>query len=253
MASLREIVAELDRLLEPEAFGDYGPNGLQVEGRPQVDHVATGVSASLELFEAAIAAGAQLIVTHHGLFWDGDDPRVVGAHRERLAALLRAEVSLVSYHLPLDAHPRVGNNALLAAGLGLVDPQPFALHRGRAIGVHARVDGDGIGPDELVARVAALTGREPLGFLGGPPRVRTVGIVSGGGARSVHEAIAAGLDAFVTGEPVEWARALARESGIHFIAAGHHATETFGPRALGEHLRERFGVLWSDIPVENPV
>ena len=162
-------------------------------------------------------------------------------------------MSLAAYHLPLDAHPVLGNNALIAAGLGLVDPQPFAFHHGRAIGVHARVEGDGIAPDELVARVATLTGREPLGFLGGPPSVRTVGIVSGGAARSVHEAIAAGLDAFMTGEPAEWARALAREAGIHFIAAGHHATETFGPRALGEHLRERFGVAWTDIPVENPV
>jgi dinuclear metal center YbgI/SA1388 family protein len=253
MASLLEIVAELDRLLEPEAFSDYCPNGLQVEGRAQIDRVATGVSASLELFEAAIASGAQLILTHHGLFWDGDDPRVLGARRERLTALLRADVSLVAYHLPLDAHPRVGNNALLAAGLGLVDPQPFGLRHGRAVGVQARVEGEGIAPEELLGRVAALTGREPLGFLGGPPQVRTVGIISGGAARSVNEAIAAGLDAFVTGEPAEWARAVALESGIHFIAAGHHATETFGPRALGEHLRERFEIEWSDIPVENPV
>ena len=253
MAPLREIVAELDRLLEPETFSDYGPNGLQVEGAGEVAHVATGVSASVELFERAIAAGAQLIVTHHGLFWEGDDPRVLGSHRARLRALLAADVSLASYHLPLDAHPRVGNNALIAAGLGLVDPQPFAVHRGRAIGVRAVVPGEGIGAAELLARIAALTAREPLAFPGGPQRVRSVGIVSGGAARSVREAIALGLDAFITGEPAEWARALAAEAGIHFIAAGHHATETFGPRALGEHLRERFGVAWTDIDVANPV
>jgi len=253
MAPLREMVAELDRLLDSQSFSDYGPNGLQVEGAHEVAHVATGVSASVELFERAIAAGAQLIVTHHGVFWDGDDPRIVGSHRARLRTLLAADVSLAAYHLPLDAHPLVGNNALIAAGLGLTDPQPFSVWRGRAIGVAASAPGDGIDAAELVARVAALTAREPLAFPGGPQRVRTVGIVSGGGARSVHEAIARGLDAFITGEPAEWARALAAESGIHFIAAGHHATETFGPRALGEHLRERFGVAWSDIDVANPV
>ena len=253
MAPLREMVAELDRLLDPESFSDYGSNGLQVEGAQEVAHVATGVSASVELFERAIAAGAQLIVTHHGVFWDGDDPRIIGSHRARLRTLLAADVSLAAYHLPLDAHPLVGNNALIAAGLGLIDPQPFSVHRGRAIGVAATAPGEGIDAAELVARVAALTAREPLAFPGGPQRVRTVGIVSGGGARSVHEAIARGLDAFITGEPAEWARALAAESGIHFIAAGHHATETFGPRALGEHLRERFGVAWTDIDVANPV
>jgi dinuclear metal center YbgI/SA1388 family protein len=253
MAALAQIIAELDRLLEPAAFADYCPNGLQVEGVAHVAHVATGVSASVELFERAIAAGAELIVVHHGLFWDGDDPRLVGPRRQRLRMLLAADVSLAAYHLPLDAHPRVGNNALLAAGLGLVEPQPFAQHGGRAIGVRATAPGAGVGADELVARVAALTGREPLALPGGPPVVRSVGIVSGGAARDVHLAIDAGLDAFITGEPAEWARALAAEAGIHFIAAGHHATETFGPRALGEHLRERFGVAWTDVAVENPV
>src|ERR1700676_245902 len=127
MALLSEIVAELDRLLDPAGFSDYCPNGLQVEGRAQVTHVATGVSATLELFQHAIEAGAELIVTHHGLLWDGDDPRVVGARRERLRMLLAADASLVSYHLPLDAHPVLGNNALLATGLGLLDPEPFGL------------------------------------------------------------------------------------------------------------------------------
>jgi len=253
MARLTEIVADLDRLLDPEGFEDYGPNGLQVQGAEEVTHVVTGVSASLELFERAIEGGAQLIVTHHGLLWNADDPRVVGARRERLRALLRADVSLVAYHLPLDAHPVVGNNALIAAGLGLLDPEPFGRHRGRAIGVRARVPGEGIAATELVARVAALTGREPLALPGGPEVVRSVGIVSGGGARNVEEAIAAGLDAFITGEPAEWAAALAREARIHFVAAGHHATETFGPQALGEHLREHFGVRVTDIPIANPV
>jgi dinuclear metal center YbgI/SA1388 family protein len=253
MALLNEILAELDRLLEPDSFADHGPNGLQVQGSAEVTHVATGVSATLELFERAIDAGAQLILTHHGLFWDGDDARVVGVLRDRLRLLLGADVSLVAYHLPLDAHPVLGNNALIAAGLGLEGRRPFAVHRGREIGVRATAPGAGITPAELVARVAALTARQPLALMHGPELIRSVGIVSGGGARNVHDAIAAGLDAFITGEPAEWASALAGESRIHFLAAGHHATETFGPRALGEHLASRFGVAHTDIPIVNPV
>jgi dinuclear metal center YbgI/SA1388 family protein len=253
MALLHEMLAEADRLLEPAAFADYCPNGLQVAGREEITHVATGVSASLELFELAIAAGAQLIVTHHGLFWQGDDQRIVGALRERLAILLEADVSLAAYHLPLDAHPVIGNNALIAAGLGLADPQPFGRHGDRALGVRADFGGEGIAVEDLVARVARLTEREPLAFLGGPALVRGVGIVSGAAARSVDEAIDAGLDAFVTGEPAEWARAISLERGIHFIAAGHHATETFGVRALGQHLATRFGVEHTDVRIANPV
>jgi dinuclear metal center YbgI/SA1388 family protein len=253
MALLTEMLAELDRLLDPDSFADHGPNGLQVQGCAEVTHVATGVSASVELFERASDAGAQLIVTHHGLFWDGDDPRVVGALRDRLRLLLGADISLVAYHLPLDAHPVVGNNALIAAGLGLEERRPFGVHRGREIGVRATAPGAGITPAELVARLAELTARQPLALMHGPPLIQSVGIVSGGGARNVHEAIAAELDAFITGEPAEWASAIARESRIHFLAAGHHATETFGPRALGEHLARSFGVAHTDIPIVNPV
>jgi len=253
MAARTEIIAELDRLLEPASFRDYCPNGLQVEGRAKVAHVATGVSASVELFEQAIAAGADLILTHHGLFWDGEDPRVLGARRARLSLLLASDTSLAAYHLPLDAHPSFGNNALIAAGIGAVTEQPFGLAAGRAVGWRARYDGQGIAAEDLARRLATLTAREPLAFLEGPARVRTVGIVSGGGGRSLFEAIDAGLDAFVTGEAEEWARAAARESGIHFIAAGHHATETFGVRALGEHLAGTLGVEHTHFAIDNPV
>jgi dinuclear metal center YbgI/SA1388 family protein len=253
MAALTEIVAELDRLLDPQAFSDYCPNGLQVQGRAEISRIATGVSASVELFERAIEAGAELIVTHHGLIWNGDDGRIVGPYRERLQLLLGAEVSLAAYHLPLDAHPTLGNNALIALGIGGTLDVPFGIAQGREIGWRARFDEEGIGAGELVVRVAALTGRAPLAFLGGPERVRTVAIVSGGGASSVHEALGDGVDAFITGEPAEWARAVAIEGGIHFIAAGHHATETFGVRALGDHLAERFALAHRYIEIENPV
>jgi dinuclear metal center YbgI/SA1388 family protein len=253
MATLREIIGELDRLLEPEAFPDHCPNGLQVTGRPNVEHVVTGVSASGELFERALECGADLVLTHHGLFWEGDDVRVIGAHRMRLGLLLGGDISLAAYHLPLDAHPTLGNNALLARGLGAEPTTPFVRVGARHIGWIASFEDDGVGAGELVERLTKLTGREVLAFPGGPPLVRTVGVVSGGGGRSVHEAIAADLDAFITGEAEEWARALARDGGIHFLAGGHHATETFGVRALGEHLAARFAITHTYIEIDNPV
>ena len=253
MATRREIIEELDRLLEAESFRDYCPNGLQVAGRDEVTRVATGVSASAELLEQALARGADLVLTHHGLFWEGDDRRVIGSLRRRLGLLLEADASLAAYHLPLDAHATLGNNALIAAGIGASLGEPFGIAAGRPCGWSARFDGAGVTPDELKARVARLTGREPLAFLDGPELVRNVGIVSGGAAKLVSEAVAAGLDAFITGEPAEPSRAIARESAIHFIAAGHHATETLGVRALGEHLVTRFGVEHSYIEIANPV
>jgi dinuclear metal center YbgI/SA1388 family protein len=253
MASLDAILADLDRLLEPERFDDYCPNGLQVAGRPTVETVVSGVSAGVELFEAALARGADLVLTHHGIFWNGDDRRVTGRLHRRLRLLLGADVGLLAYHLPLDAHPDCGNNALIAAGLGCVDRQPFGRHRGREIGCRGRFPGDGIPAEELVRRVDALTGRRPLAFLAGPAAVRTVGIVSGAGCDHLGEAVAAGLDAFVTGEPAERAMSEARESAIHFLAAGHYATETFGVRALGDRLAERFGVEHVFVDVPNPI
>jgi dinuclear metal center YbgI/SA1388 family protein len=253
VAALTEILAELDRLLEPAAFADHCPNGLQVQGRRYVERVVTGVSASVGLFERAIEAGADLVLTHHGLFWDGDDRRVVGRLHRRLGILLANDVSLAAYHLPLDGHPRLGNNAVIAERLGCVEREPFAVHRGRAIGCRARFPDGGVTIDELVGRIAALTGREPLVFRAGPDRVQSVGIVSGAACGHLDDAVAAGLDAFVTGEPTERVMGQAEESGIHFIAAGHYATETFGIRAVGGHLVERFAVEHVFVDVPNPI
>jgi dinuclear metal center YbgI/SA1388 family protein len=215
--------------------------------------VVTGVSATLALFERAVELGADLVLTHHGLFWDGDDPRVVGRLRRRLGILLANDVSLAAYHLPLDAHPRLGNNAVIAERLGCTRVEQFGAHRGRAIGTRGRFPGDGIPPAELVHRIAGLTGRPPLAFTAGPDPVRTIGIVSGAAGGHLDEAIAAGLDAFLTGEPAERVMAQAQESGIHFIAAGHYATETFGVRALGGHLVDRFAVEHVFVDLPNPI
>jgi dinuclear metal center YbgI/SA1388 family protein len=253
MARLDEILDHLERMLEPERFEDYCPNGLQVAGRAEVATVVTGVSAHLELIELAVTRRADLLLTHHGIFWDGDDRRVTGRLHGRLRLLLAADVALAAYHLPLDAHPEYGNNALIAAGLGCVAPRPFGRHRGREIGCRGEFAADGISPAELLRRVHDLTGRRPLAFTTGPDPIRSIGIVSGAGSGHLGEAIAAGLDAFVTGEPAERVMAEARESAIHFIAAGHYATETFGVRALGDRLADRFGVEHVFIDVPNPI
>jgi dinuclear metal center YbgI/SA1388 family protein len=255
MAPLGEILKNLDELLDPGAFDDYGPNGLQVPGSENVEHVVTGVSGQAELFERAAAAGAQMVLVHHGILWDFHPRRVDRLQARRLRTLLANDISLVAYHLPLDANPVVGNNALIADGLGCDRDgrAPFGHARGRPVGINARFSGAGIGADELLARVRALTGREPLAFLAGPESVRSIGIVSGAAAELVQEAIDLGLDAFLTGEPAEHVMATAREAGVHFIAAGHYATETFGVRRLGEILVERFGINHDFVDIPNPV
>ncbi|MDX6643261.1 MAG: hypothetical protein QOD76_1223 [Solirubrobacteraceae bacterium] len=253
MPALSAILEELDRLLDPGAFEDHGPNGLQVPGSTEITTVATGVSAGLELFERAATIDAELVLVHHGLFWEGQSRAVSRELAARLKLLLAHDINLVAYHLPLDAHPEVGNNALIAEGLRAEAREPFGVHRGRAIGFAARFAGDGLAAPELFKRVRALTGREPLVFDGGPQRVRSLGIVSGGAAGDLQQAIDAGLDAFLTGEPAEPAMALAREAGVHFIAAGHYATETFGVRRLGELVAQQFGISHEFIDVPNPV
>jgi dinuclear metal center YbgI/SA1388 family protein len=252
-ATCKDIIGFLDALLDPASYEDYGPNGLQVPGKDHIQTVVTGVSANAELFVRARELAADLILVHHGLFWKGPPRPLDQAAKRRLQMLFDADVSLVAYHLPLDGHLEVGNNALLAAALGAGDVAPFAAHASATIGVRARFPGEGILPADLIGRVAAATHREPLAFTDGPDPVRTVGIVSGSGADHLDEAIDAGLDAFITGEPAERSMARARESAIHFVAAGHYATETFGVKALGERLAERFEVRHIFVDVPNPI
>jgi dinuclear metal center YbgI/SA1388 family protein len=247
-----EIVAYLDDLLEIGSFGDYGPNGLQVPGAEEVSVVATGVSAQRELFERAVAEGAQMVLSHHGLFWDFH-PRAIGpAMKERLRILFDADVSLAAYHLPLDAHPEVGNNAIICDLLGLERSEPFAQHRGQAVGFVGR-SAEGIPFGELRRRCAQAFGQEPFVWDAGPETVRSVGVVSGGAQGHFHEAIAQGLDAFLTGETAEHVMAEAREAGVHFIAGGHYATETFGVRRLGDLVAEKFGVAHRFVDIPNPI
>jgi dinuclear metal center YbgI/SA1388 family protein len=252
MARRDEIIAYLDELLDIGAFTDYGPNGLQVPGADEVSLVVTGVSAQRELFERAIAEGAQLVLCHHGLFWDFHSRAITPPMKERLRVLFDADISLAGYHLPLDAHPEVGNNALICAALGLERAEPFAEHKGRSIGFVGR-SADGIPFAELRARCAEVFGQEPFVFDDGPEIVHSIGIVSGAAESSFGEAIERGLDAFLTGEVAEHVMAEAREGGVHFIGAGHYATERLGIRRLGELVSERFRIEQRFVEIPNPI
>jgi dinuclear metal center YbgI/SA1388 family protein len=250
--SIHELVEHCDRLLEIHATRDFGPNGLQVEGRRPVRRIVTGVSSCVELFERARDSGADAVLVHHGLFWDGMPRQLDGYLYRRVAVLIEAGIHLVAYHLPLDRHAELGNNILAARGLGLYSIEPFAQYEGAPIGFRGRYP-EPIPASVLVERCEKLFEQAPLAFLEGPAEVSSVGIVSGGAAGEIHQAIAAGLDAYVTGEASEWVMNVARESRIHFLAAGHYATERLGIRALGEHLSQRFGVEHEFVEVKNPV
>jgi dinuclear metal center YbgI/SA1388 family protein len=252
-APIHDILAAADELLHPARFDDYCVNGLQVPGPPSAETLVSGVSASAELFGLAANAGADLVLVHHGMFW-GSGIRVIDAvTKGRLQALFENEIALAAYHLPLDAHPEIGNNAQLARELGAVELSPFARHGTETIGCLGTIPGEGVPLADLLARTRLATNREPLVFDVGPQTVQRVAVVTGAGAGYLEEAAAAGAQAFVTGEVPERAMALAREVGVTLIAAGHYATETFGIRRLGGLLAERFGCEHEFIDVPNPV
>jgi dinuclear metal center YbgI/SA1388 family protein len=256
-ATVTEILDHAETLLDAHAFADHCPVGLQVSGRvEQVEAIATAVSCTRDVFERAAAGGARLVLVHHGLFWKGASQVVDPVLRERLAVLFDNGIAMAGYHLCLDAHPQVGNNALIADALGLARVDvPFAVHGGRAIGVVGELPGDGVPLDAFRATVRdVLGGREPLLLGASLDRpVHRVAVCSGGAAADVDDAAALGCDAFLTGEPREETHARAQELGIAFLAGGHHATEVFGIRALGEHLAERFGLRHEFLDVANPV
>jgi dinuclear metal center YbgI/SA1388 family protein len=241
------IVAYANELLDVASWPEFAPPGLQVVGVAEVSTLVTGVSASKELFERAAAAEAQMVLVHHGLFWR-NEPLVVDRRlRGRLEALFGAELSLVAYHLALDAHPELGNSAQLAARLGVAVDGPFA-----GLGVGGRL-AEPVTLEELGRRVADVVDREPLVLDGGPATIQRVAVTSGGGGYELIRAAHEGFDVLVTGEPEEPNLHTARELGIHLIAAGHHATERLGVQALGDHLAGRFGLTHEYVEVPNPV
>jgi len=244
-----ELVSYLDGLLEPANFKDYCPNGLQVEGRSEIRRVIAGVTASQALLDAAVAAGADAVLVHHGFFWKGEDGRITGIRRQRLGALIENNINLLAYHLPLDAHPELGNNAQLASRMGWQASGRFGE---QAIGwLGELIEPAKLG--QLAADVANGLGRTPL-VIGDMARsIRRIAWCSGGAQGYFEQAIALGVDAYLSGEISEQTVHLARESGVAYIAAGHHATERGGVQALAGHLASHFDLDCSFIDIDNPV
>jgi dinuclear metal center YbgI/SA1388 family protein len=247
VADRDQILDYAAELLDLDAYPDGGPMGMQVAGAREVKRLVCGVSASLELFERAGAAGAQMVVVHHGLFWDST-PRVIDdAMRRRLKALLDAEITLAAYHLALDAHAEVGNNALLARQLGIEPADRFAsIGFGGPLSEPASIE-------EFTVRVREALGSEPVVFAHGPERIERAAVITGGAARYVADAAHEGYDLFLTGEPGEPTLHTALELGIHFVAGGHYATERVGIQALTRTLAEEFDLDWEFVDLPNPV
>lgn len=250
---LDHLVAELDKLLEADGVRDYCPNGLQIEGRSEVRRLITAVSSSRALFTRAVDRDADAVLVHHGLLWNASEPpRLVGSFKERVKILLDAGISLIAYHLPLDRHLEFGNAAEMAKTLGLSALEPFAEHNGQSVGV-CGIFRQPLDAEDLFERIAEVCNQEPQVFEGNRSRISSVGIVTGAAEREYHQAVAAGLDCYITGEATEWVMHQAAEDGVHYVAAGHYATERFGVRALGRWLQQEHGLEVEFIDIPNPV
>ncbi|OEY65188.1 Nif3-like dinuclear metal center hexameric protein [Marinobacter sp. X15-166B] len=247
MISRNDILETLNTWLSPDNFQDYCPNGLQVEGTAQVKTLISGVTASQELIDAAVAADADMLLVHHGYFWKGEDQRVVGIKRNRIHTLLTHNINLVAYHLPLDDHPEHGNNRQLAQVLGIQHARPLdgLVWQGELA--------KPLTVAELSEHLAATLGRVPLHVGRGADKISTLGWCTGAAQGYISKAQQAGLDAFISGEISEPTTHFAREAGIHYFAAGHHATERYGVRSLGEALAAHFGLAHRFIDCDNPV
>lgn len=252
MTALKELLDYTNKLLDVHSFADYCPNGLQVEGRPRVERLVSGVTASLALVEAAADAGADALLVHHGWFWKGENACVTGMKRRRLQALLEADISLLAYHLPLDAHPELGNNARFAQRLGLETQGRFGNDGGMQLGHYGELSRP-LDAAAFCEHLEQTLGRAPQYIAGGAGEIRRVGWCTGAAQSYIEAAAELGLDGFISGEISEQTVHVAREAGIHYFAAGHHATERFGVCALGDHLAGRFDIAHQFIDIDNPV
>ena len=252
MSKCMELVAYCNRLLESDAFKDYCPNGLQVEGRAEVKRIITGVTASQAMIEAAIAAEADMLLVHHGYFWRGEAYPITGLKRRRIRALLEHDINLVAYHLPLDVHATLGNNVQLAQLLGWQITGGLEPDNPRSVGLQGELP-DAISGEALAQQLNLALKREPLFIQGHDRPVKRIAWCTGAAQGYIEKALELGVDAFITGEVSEPTVHIARECGINFYAAGHHATERYGVQALGEHLAAEFGVEHRFIDIDNPV
>ncbi len=254
MVNRETLLRYLDELLDVGAFADHGPNGLQVEGRGEISRIVGGVTACQTLVDVAVEKGADALLVHHGYFWKGEAPCVVGMKQRRLKALLGADINLLAYHLPLDAHPELGNNARLALLLGFRTTGSFARpgDRNPAVAQYGEL-AEPMSPAALAAHIAQRLGREPVHIPAVPEEIRRVAWCTGAAQDYLEAAATLGVDAFISGEISEHTVHAAREVGIHYFAAGHHATERGGVMALGAHLARHFGVEFEFMDISNPV
>ena len=249
MMQLKELNDYIGRLLEISRFRDYCPNGLQVEGRSEILRIATGVTASQSMLEAATAWGADAVLVHHGYFWRNEDQSITGIKKRRIAHLLQHDMNLLAYHLPLDAHPELGNNAQLALQLGFEAQGRFGE---QDIAWHGELQSPQT-LNQLAAKIADKLKRVPLVIGDGNRKLRRIAWCSGGAQGYFEQAVALGVDAFLTGEISEQNVHVAHETGVAFIAAGHHATERYGVQALGEHLANKWNIEHKFFDMDNPV
>ncbi len=241
----------LNELLKVDEFKDLCPNGLQVEGNNEIKKIVTAVSASVELFEKALAMGADTIIVHHGIIWNFERPVYKGGYKKRIKLLLENNINLLAFHLPLDAHPQIGNNAQIARILELQNIEPFGEYNGKLIGVKGETAN--INDEEFFLRIKEKINIDTLFFPFGPKKISRVGIISGGAQKDVKQAVLQGLDFYLTGEVSEHILHYVKEEGIHFASCGHHATERFGVIALGELLKDKFNIAVQYIDIPNPV
>lgn len=251
MAERQQVLAYIDELLQTGQFQDYAPNGLQVEGRAHIQRLMTGVTASQALLDSAVDWQADAVLVHHGYFWKGEDARIVGMKARRLGTLLAAGINLFAYHLPLDSHSTLGNNAQLAQRLGLRVEGGFATGTAVDLGYLGRLP-EPEPLDAFVRRVAEALGREPQVVEGGGHAVLRVAWCTGAAQGFIDAAADQGVDLYLSGEISEPTVHVARERGLHYLAAGHHATERYGVQALGAHLAERFGLEHRFVDVDSP-
>lgn len=250
MVSLHTLCSYIDEHLQSAAFSDYGVNGLQVQGRSNIKSIGTAVSANLETIKSACGSGVEALIVHHGLFWSGDNPVIAGSKREKLQLLLKHDVSLLAYHLPLDAHQQLGNNWKAAQDLGWTGLEPFGMFKGIPIGVKGHISPTT--RTKFQKQLEHYYNHPAACAFGGKETVKTVALISGGAYKSLSEAAAAGIDCFITGNFDEPAWNQAFEEKINFYALGHTATERIGPKALGEHLQQHFGIQHHFLDTANP-
>ena len=251
MARLKDIVSHTQKYLRVTEFSDYCPNGLQVEGKENIEKIASGVTASLACIEQALEWGADALLVHHGYFWKGEAPQVTGMKKARLKALLNANVSLLAYHLPLDAHPQIGNNAQLAQRLDITELEPLQRGKSISIGNVGRL-AQPCEFTEFVRRCEHVLGRASTAVDSGPGQVERIALCTGAAQDMIDEAVRCGADVYLTGEISEQTVHVARECGLNFIAGGHHATERYGVQALGEHLADHFQLEHRFFDIDNP-